>query len=211
MRGLLLLAASGLAREVIASNQHDYRFIGILDDDPVLHGETVAGIPVLGGLGLAAEYDTAMLVCIGSGARRRTVVESLSLRGVGADRFGTVIDASVRLPESCSVGAGSIILAGTVLTADVKVGAHVVVMPNCTLTHDDVIEDYVTIAAGVSLGGGVRLGAASYLGMNASVRQRVNIGEGALVGMAAAVLSDIPAGETWVGLPAAPLGARVRT
>ena len=57
----------------------------------------------------------------------------------------------------------------------------------------------------MALGGGVRLGEASTVGMNASVRPGVRIGRGATVGMGAAVLADVPDGETWAGVPAKPL------
>jgi acetyltransferase-like isoleucine patch superfamily enzyme len=70
------------------------------------------------------------------------------------------------------------------------------------LTHDDRVDDFVTIAAGVAVGGFVVLGTESYLGMNSSVRQRTTVGTRAVVGMGAAVLNDIPDGETWVGVPA---------
>jgi serine acetyltransferase len=75
-------------------------------------------------------------------------------------------------------------------------------MPGVTFTHDDVVADFATFAAGVSLGGGVRVGRAAYLGMNASVRERLTIGDRATIGMGAAVLADVPDGETWVGVPA---------
>lgn len=208
MRDLLLLGASGLAREAIAAaSQH--HVVGILDDDQALRGRRIGGVRVLGGLGLAADLDTELLICVGAGAARRTIVERLSARGVDQERFATLIHASIDIPRGCTIGRGSLLLAGVVLTADVTIGHHVVVMPHCTVTHDDVIDDYATLAAGVSLGGGVHLGEASYLGMNAAVRQHVTIGDGAIVGMGAAVINDVPAHQTWVGVPAAELMARV--
>jgi sugar O-acyltransferase (sialic acid O-acetyltransferase NeuD family) len=205
VRNLVLLAASGLAREVVSAAQNSHRIVGILDDDVDLHGTLIAGVPVLGPIDRASAMDADLLLCVGSGSGRASVARRLSLLGVGDDRFATIVDESVRVPESCTVGVGSILLAGTVLTADVSVGRHVVLMPRVTLTHDDVLRDFVTAAAGVSLGGSVIVGETSYLGMNSSVRQGVEIGRGAVVGMGAVVLNDVPAGETWVNVPARPI------
>ena len=91
------------------------------------------------------------------------------------------------------------------LTADVEVGEHVVLMPHVTLTHGCTVADFATLCAGVSLGGDVEVGEAAYLGMNASVREGVRIGADATVGMGSVVLDDVPAGETWVGVPARPI------
>jgi len=200
-----LLAASGLAREVAADLAGHYRVVGILDDDVTRHGEQVAGIPVLGGVDLAVLHHADLLVCIGSGHGRRRLVDRLAGLGVGDDRYATFISSAAHVPPGNRVGVGSILMAGVVLTADVSVGRHVVVMPNVSLTHDNVVADFVTLAAGVSLGGSVVLGAASYIGMNASIRQYVEVGPGATVGMGSVVLKNIPAGETWLNVPARPL------
>ncbi|MGO4535818.1 NeuD/PglB/VioB family sugar acetyltransferase [Leifsonia sp. 2MCAF36] len=208
MRELILLGASGLAREVIGMSQSQYRVVGILDDDPGLQGVTVGGVEVIGRLGHAAEHDAALLLCVGSGAARRAIASRLADLGVGDERFAVLADSSVSVPPSATVGPGSILLAHTALTADIVIGRHVVVMPNCTITHDDVLEDFVTLAAGVALGGGVRVGEAAYIGMNASVRQRTSIGAAATVGMGAVVLDEVPRGETWVGVPARAMGVR---
>jgi acyl-[acyl carrier protein]--UDP-N-acetylglucosamine O-acyltransferase len=111
----------------------------------------------------------------------------------------------VHVPQSCSVGAGTVLLAGTVLTADVLLGRHVVCMPHVTLTHDNTVDDGATLCASATLGGWVHVGSRAYLGMACSVRERVRIGADATVGMGAVVLTDVPAGQTWVGLPAAAL------
>ncbi len=208
MRDLLLLAASGLAREVLADLGDRYRIVGILDDDSARHGGLLAGVPILGGMDRAVHHNADLLVCIGSGHSRRRLVDRLNGLGVGDDRYATFISSAAHVPPGNRVGVGSILMAGVVLTANVSVGRHVVVMPNVTLTHDNVIDDYVTIAAGVSLGGSVVLGAECYIGMNAAVRQNLEVGRGSTVGMGAVVLENVPAGETWLNVPARPLSRR---
>ena len=202
MDDLLLLAASGLAREVIAASHSQWRVAGILDDDPTKHGTIISGVEVIGGVDLAAHRTESLIVCVGSGAGRRAIVGRLAALGVEDARYATMVDDTVRIPAGCSVGHGSVLLPGVVVTADAKVGRHVVIMPNVTVTHDNVLDDFVTIAAGASLGGSVKLGAGSYIGMNASIRQGLSVGSGATVGMGSAVLHDVPDGETWVGVPA---------
>lgn len=198
----MLLAASGLAREIASAQLSDTRIVGILDDNVELHNSQMAGLPVLGGFDRARNLDAGFVLCIGNGRARRDTLRKLSAAGLDEKRFVSVIDDSVRVPPNCSVGTGSVILAGTVLTTDVTVGEHVVVMPNVTLTHDNVLEDFATLAAGVALGGSVRIEEAAYLGMNCSVRQGVTVGRDAVVGMGAAVLQSVPEGEVWLGVPA---------
>jgi sugar O-acyltransferase (sialic acid O-acetyltransferase NeuD family) len=202
---ILLLAASGLAREVLSvlRTAVDRRVVGFLDDDVALHGTAIDGVPVLGGIDAVSEHPVAnLVVCAGSGQARSAIVARLAECGVEETRYARVIDPDVRIPPSCTVGEGTIVLAGTVFTADVTIGRHVVAMPNVVLTHDDTVEDYATLCAGVALGGRVHVGRGAYLGMNASVRQGLRIGAEATLGMGAALLSDLPDGERWAGVPA---------
>jgi sugar O-acyltransferase (sialic acid O-acetyltransferase NeuD family) len=204
---LILVAASGLAREALAVvRRSGHEVVGVLDDDVTRGGTTLDGVPVLGPVEEVKDHpDSALLLCVGRGSGRERLAARLAGLGVEADRYATVVHPAVDVPSGCEVGAGSILLAGVVLTADVRLGRHVVVMPHATLTHDDVVEDFATICAGVSLGGGVRVGRAAYLGMNASVRERVAVGAGAMLGMGAALVNDLPMNETWAGVPARPI------
>ena len=118
-----------------------------------------------------------------------------------------MVHPSVEVPDSCSVGVGAIVLAGTVITTAVSIGQHAVIMPHVTLTHDNVLENFTTIAANVALGGWVRVGERSYLGMCSMVREKIRIGPDAVVGMGAVVIRDVPAGQTVAGNPARNLKA----
>lgn len=213
MRPLVLVTASGLARETLAavraSGTHDP--VGLVDDDAALAGTAVDGLPVLGPVGAVAGHPDALLVvCAGRGAARLAIADRLAAIGVGDDRYATVVHPSVAVAPGCEVGPGCVLLAGVVLTAAVRLGRHVVAMPGVVLTHDDVVEDGATLCAGVVLGGGVTVGRAAYVGMRAAVRENVVVGEGAVVGMGAVVLTDVAPGTTVVGVPAAPLAPRRR-
>ena len=212
MDELLLIAASGLAREVLAAVRCTGRadVIGILDDDADKTGAIVDGVRILGPASDALYYPGAgVVVCVGSGIGRARIVNRLAALGFPDRRYATVVDSLVRIPDGCRIGRGSVLLGHVTLTAGVTLGDHVVVMPGVTLTHDDVVADFATFAAGVSLGGGVSIGRGAYLGMNASVREGSSIGAGATIGRGAAVLADVPDGETWVGVPARVLRAGI--
>ncbi|MET1086451.1 MAG: acetyltransferase [Arthrobacter sp.] len=203
MSELVLVAASGLAREVLATVRSggQYDIAGFLDDE--VFGIDVDGAPVLGPIDDVVKYTNAfVLVCLESGRARKIVVDRLATLGITPTRYATVIDTSVRMPEGSRVGRGSILLQNVSLATSVTLGSHVVAMPGVTFRHDDDVADFATFAAGTSLGGGVRIGRAASLGMNSSVRERRSIGSYATVGMGAAVMSNVPEGETWVGVPA---------
>lgn len=121
-----------------------------------------------------------------------------------------VIGPGVILGSGCIIGSGCYIGRGSVLGDEVhlnhgvflpnhsRVGNRVFIGPNATFTDDKhprvnnpgyiaeppVIEDDANIGAGAVILPGVRLG------------------KGCTVGAGAVVTRDVPAGETWAGMPA---------
>ncbi len=209
---LIFVAAGGLAREAAEAARAGDRWdpVGYVDDDPASHGTTRTGLPVLGPLDLLAGSEARVVLCAGSGAARLRIAGRLAETGLAAERYATVRHPSVHVPGSCSVGTGSILLAGVVLTADVHLGEHVVAMPNAVLTHDDDVADAVTLCAAVALAGRVRVGTGAYLGAGAVVRENLRVGAGAVLGQGTVVLNDVPDDEVWVGNPARLLRSALR-
>lgn len=206
---LVIVGSGGFSRETVeavnainaaSTDGPVWDVLGYLDDDPARKGQSFVGVEVLGGTERLAELPDAKVV-VGPGypAARRTIVERLALP---PERYATLIHPRAVVPPSCTIGEGTVILAGVVCTVDVTIGAHVGVMPNVVFTHDDQIGDYVFVTASVALAGTVRVGDGAYLGQSATVRERLTIGAGAFVGMGAVVTKDVPAREVWVGSPA---------
>lgn len=212
MSGLLLVGASGLAREALAVALilREHTPMHVVDDDERLWGTLHGPAPVLGGPELVGELaDHAVVVAVGKGTVRRCIVQRLAANGVTPDRYTSIVHRRLLPSGDTRIGVGCIVLDGVVMTADVEVGDHVVVMPHVTLTHGDVVEDFATLCAGVTLGGDVTVRSGSYLGMGSCVREGVTVGRDATLGMGAVLLQDLPEGETWAGVPARPIRSRI--
>ncbi|MDH3193662.1 MAG: acetyltransferase [Acidimicrobiia bacterium] len=207
---LLIGGAGGFARETIelahaiSDAGTPLSIVGVLDDDPGLQNTTIHGVSVLGGFEEIEHHPGASLVLtIGNPRRyaiRQEIVDRLQLTG---ERYATLIHPTTSIGRSVSIGSGTVIQAHAVATSDVRIGQHVVVMPGVVLTHDNVVEDFSTIASGTMVGGGVQIGRGAYIGAGAVIREGVLIGERAMIGMGSVVTKDVPAGETWFGVPAA--------
>jgi len=206
---LVVVGAGGFGRETVEAIRAmnaagaSWRLLGYLDDNPKLWGTRIDGVPVVGGLHeLQRLPGASVVVCTGRPDNYLSRPRIVEMLGLPAERYATIVHPAAVTSASSQIGPGSVLLACSVLTASVRIGAHVAVMPHVTLTHDDVVEDFATLASGVRLGGGVHVGQGAYVGAGALIRENRSVGSRALIGMGAVVVSDIPAGEIWVGVPA---------
>jgi sugar O-acyltransferase (sialic acid O-acetyltransferase NeuD family) len=209
MRDLLLVGAGGFGREVAeavrAANAErpTWRLLGFLDDDPGSRGRLVGDVPVLGPAETVHDHPGALVaLCTGHPGNydsRRAIAERLALAD---DRYASVVHPDATVGSTCSVGAGSVLLAHVDLTADAAIGCHVAVMPQVVVTHDCRIDDFATLASGARLGGGCRIEAGAYVGSGALIRENVTVGPRAMIGMGSVVTRDVPPDRLWFGVPA---------
>lgn len=105
-------------------------------------------------------------------------------KGYGWDDESWVHPTAFRGP-GCAIGAGTHVNYAVAMTRT-KIGKH------------------CTIAPGVTICGDVTIGDRVFIGAGSTICDRVTISDDATVGAGAVVLPEtiIPAGETWVGVPA---------
>jgi sugar O-acyltransferase (sialic acid O-acetyltransferase NeuD family) len=209
MRQVAIYGTGGMAREAaawVADTGLGDAIVGFLDDDPALHGSTVAGQPVIGGRDWLREArDVEVLVAVGAPGPRAGLVAGLDALEV---RLLTLVHPNATVGPRTVIGEGSIVCPGVVLTCDVQVGRAAIVNYGALVGHDCVIGTGAFVAPGVHLAGTVTVGARADIGIGASVIQRVRIGEDAILGAGAVVIRDVAPGTTVVGVPARPLRER---
>lgn len=177
--------------------------VGFVDDDPLLDGASVGGVPVIGGASilrnvLRSDVSHA-IVTIGSCATRVNI--AAKLKEMGFCLTSAVHPAAVIAPD-VRVGPGTVVMAGAVINPGTTIGENVVVNTGATIDHDCVLGDGAHVAPGAHLAGHVRVGRLALIGLGASVIPRMVIGEESRVGAGAVVIREVPTGATVAGNPA---------
>ncbi|MFN3817117.1 UDP-3-O-(3-hydroxymyristoyl)glucosamine N-acyltransferase [Brevundimonas sp.] len=109
----------------------------------------------------------------------------------------------VIVQDDVSIGAGTCIDRGAY--DDTVIGEGTKIDNLVHIAHNVVLGRFCLLAAHVGISGSVTVGDGVMFGGKAGVGDHQTIGAGARIAGAAAVLSDVPPGETWSGYPARPL------
>ncbi|MGH9545450.1 MAG: acetyltransferase [Terriglobales bacterium] len=100
------------------------------------------------------------------------------------------------------IGEGTCLAPGAIVTTRTTIGRHCMLNVHSSVSHDCVVGDYVNINPGATVCGNVCIREGSYIGAGATIKDKVSIGEWSVIGAGAAVVCDIPARVTAVGVPA---------
>jgi len=210
-RQCVIYSAGGFGREAawLVRDCHEVGRVGrptaFIEDDASLLGQKINGLPVLSFEECRKTMPDADVICaVGNPRTREKLVRKCEAGGFS---FAAAIHPSVIKSDEVSIGVGTLVCAGSILTVNITLGRHVHVNLDCTIGHDAVLEDYATLAPGVHVSGWVRIGRGAYIGTGANIingtrEKPLVIGEGATIGAGACVTGDVPAGETYIGVPA---------
>jgi len=207
MKNIYIYDAGGVGREMILlindlNREHDQWFIkGFIDDNEKLHGKTINGYRVIGGVDLLMKTtgETYVAMGIAEPKIKQAIVEKITNKNI---KWATLLNPMTYRAENTEVGLGSVVCFNNILSIDAKVGKFVYLNFNCIVPHDTVIGDYSSLMNNVVLSGNVTIGKRVFIGSNAFVKQGVTVGDDAVIGAGAVVLKDVEAGTTVVGNPA---------
>jgi sugar O-acyltransferase (sialic acid O-acetyltransferase NeuD family) len=172
-----------------------YEIAGCLDDMQK-RGTIRKGYAILGGIGdasrVVAEYGVdSMAIAVGDNWSRRKIFLTLMNHKLGVT-FPVIRHPSAIVASDAEIGQGTAIFAGSHVGPGSRIGEFCIINTASSVDHDCVLRDFSSIAPGVSMGGLVKIGECSAVGVGANISDRISIGNHAVVGTGSAVVRDIP-------------------
>lgn len=181
-----------------------HRIVGYTD---LTDNGTIMGVSYLG--------SDRELAALAAGPRKLTAVIALGQVGLGKRRydlwsrlqsanltFPSIVSPDAIVNEGVSGLEGVVVMDGAVINSGANVGRGAIVNTNSTVEHDVVLDDWVHVAPGATISGGVTVGRFSMIGAGATVIEGIKISAECMVGAGATVVRDLTEPGTYAGTPA---------
>ncbi|NLX02295.1 MAG: acetyltransferase [Syntrophomonadaceae bacterium] len=197
---IVIIGAGGHGK-VIASTAQEAGLVveAFYDDDPKKHGNTILGVPVIGGLELLkARREVKAVIALGDNQARKEVAR----RYEDFCQWITVIHPRSYVHSTVKLGKGTVVFAGVSVQPDAIIGEHCIINTGVTIDHDCIINDFVHLGPGVHLAGNITIAEGTLLGVGTSVIPGVKVGKWSIIGVGAALVNDIPDHVVAAGVPA---------
>lgn len=212
MQRIAVYGAGGFGREVMMLIEHinavhnDMFEIAGFFDDSISRGVVINDYPVLGGINELNAWNEPLCIALAFG--EPVVKKNIRAKIVNKlISYPTLIHPSVIKGKEnlVKIGDGCIICAGSILTVNIVIQDFVILNLGCTVGHDVTIGSYSSFMPSVNISGEVVIGEGVYGGTGTKIVNQLQVGEWTKIGAGAVVAKSLPAHCTAVGVPARPI------
>ena len=197
---ILILGGGNIAVLVldILARIPNQQAVGILDDNPNLHGRMIQGCPVLGPLDditrlwREAAFDAATLA-IGVLPLRSDLFEKYHAAGI---RFANIVDPSALVLADALMGSGNLIMSFCRIGPEAIIGHNNFLSAYVSLEHHNLLGDHCTFGPAVFTSGGVRMGNRVRFGAGVFIEPRLSIGDDVTIASGIVLTANVPSGAT---------------
>ena len=199
---VIIIGAGGHAKVIadIIEKSGD-EIVGFLDDNKEIGTTIINEYKVIGDLNnrftmAVTKENLEFIIAIGDNKKREEISHSPNLK------FYTAIHPSAQIGLDVEIQEGTVIMANACINSSAKIGKHCIINTGAIIEHDNIIEDFVHISPNVALGGTVKIGESTHVGIGSIVKNNITICKNCTIGAGAVVVKNIIEEGTYVGVPA---------
>ncbi|THE13949.1 acetyltransferase [Bacillus timonensis] len=205
MNNIIVFGSGGHSKVVIdiIEKAGKFNILGLIDpfkqpgtkvmDYEILGSEDI--LPEIGGIVAGG------IVALADNWKRSNIVNKI-LSINPQFQFITAIHPSVQIGRDVSIGNGTVVMANAVINSNTRVNTHCIINTKASLDPDCVLGEFVTLAPGATVAGGVTIGKYSVISLGANVIHNRTIGEHTVIGASSTVLHDVDSHVLAYGTPA---------
>lgn len=203
MRKKVVIIGAGGHAKVIADiiEKSGDEIVGFLDDNKEIGTTIINEYKVIGDLNnrftmAVTKENLEFIIAIGDNKKREEISHSPNLK------FYTAIHPSAQIGLDVRIEEGTVIMANSCINSSARIGKHCIINTGAIIEHDNIIEDFVHISPNTSLGGTVKIGESTHVGIGSIVKNNITICKNCTIGAGAVVVKNIIEEGTYVGVPA---------
>ena len=197
IKKVLILGAGQAAMQIADILWHDRscQLVGCLDDNPDMQGQSLFGVPILGGTELLRplwekRFFDAAIVGVGLNVKvRHLFYERLVSMGIP---LVNAIDPTVRINRQVILGQGIVLCSLVHLGTCARVEDNCFLGAHTSVDHHCVLEKSVFMGPGCLLSGTVQVGEGTLFGDGVIVQLGLRIGRRCRIASGAIVVKDVP-------------------
>lgn len=198
--------ASVIGQAIVHANQLGYNeceFHGFVNDMGT--GYEIDGYPVLGKLS-----DTPKLIDEGyhfiyaiykiGGQIER--IQWFNHLNIPDERLATFIHPMAYVAPNSTLSPGCVVMPGASISGNTHIGKGTLLMNGAAIGHDNDIGPHNFFTAKACLGSWIKTGIGVWVGMNATVRGKLELDDYCAIGIGSVLTKNVGKNEIWVGNPA---------
>lgn len=197
---MLIIGAGGHSKvviEALEASEVDTEII-LTDHDDTKSGQFLFGAQLISKLQDWILLPDLFHVAVGNNCYRKKCF--LEAREQGKKPVN-IVHPKASISPSAKIENGGFVGATAVVSAEVYIGPGCIINHGVIVDHDCRVGSFSHIAPNATLGGGVVVGEECLIGAGATILPEIKIGDRAVIGAGAVILSDVPDGQTYIGVP----------
>ena len=206
MENIVVFGSSGHAKVVIdmIEKSNLYKVCGYIDSFRG-RGEKIFDYSVLGNdlelADLIPKYNiTGGVIAIGDNFTRYKIYKRVT-EIMPQFRFIPVIHPKSCIAKGVEIGIGTVVMPGAIINSDCKIGNFCILNTKSSLDHDSKMENFSSLAPGVTAGGNVHIKEFAAVCLGASIAHGITIADNCVIGAGSVVLKNTESYSVVYGVP----------